>query len=236
MTTDPRVLDLFCGAGGAAKGYAEAGFEVVGVDIKAQPHYPFEFHRRGALEVLEWFLTFRDEPGVSDWPFGGRFDLVHASPPCPGYSRLAAMHPERRWPLLIEPIRLLLAQTEIPFVIENVEGAPLLSQAGLFGGHGVQLCGTSFGLGARDMDLRRHRLFETSFPVAALECSHKRLTIGVYGHGGHSKKHRMAYASEAREALGIDWMNRDELSDALPPAYTKYLGEQFLNQRVGVGA
>lgn len=230
-----RLLDLFCGAGGAAMGYHQAGFtEIVGVDLVPQPHYPFTFHRRGALGVVEWFLAFRDDPKVSSWPFGGEYDLIHASPPCPAYSKLAAMYPERRWPELIEPLRLLLLQTDIPFVIENVDGAPLLSQSGLFGLHGVRLCGTAFGLGARNMDLRRHRLFEATFPIVAPECRHRRPTIGVYGHGGNSTKHRMAYADEAREALDIDWMNRDEMSDAIPPAYTKFIGEQFLAQRLEV--
>jgi DNA (cytosine-5)-methyltransferase 1 len=207
----PRLLDLFCKAGGAGKGYADAGFEVIGVDIEPQPRYPFEFHQADALA----------------FPLDG-FDAVHASPPCPAYSKLAAMHPGRSWPKLIEPIRERLIEAGVPYVIENVEGAPLVTAPTLDGRYGVVLCGSMFGLGVERGFLRRHRLFETTFPVAQPSCSHKGMAVGAYGHGGHSGKARMLYRAEAAEAMGIDWMNRDELSDAIPPAYTQHVGRYLL--------
>jgi DNA (cytosine-5)-methyltransferase 1 len=207
----PVLLDLFCGAGGAAAGYHRAGFDVVGVDIAPQPHYPFEFHQADAL-------TF---------PLDG-FDAIHASPPCQAYSLLRAMHPDREWPDLIPAMRERLQELDMPWVMENVEASPLLHQAGLFGFHGITFCGTSFGLGARGMELRRHRRFESNVPLSAPPCRHRLKTIGVYGHGGHTGKHRMAYAHEAREAMGIDWMNRDEMCEAIPPAYTECIGTRLL--------
>ena len=207
----PRLLDLFCGAGGAAMGYHLAGFDVVGVDVKKQPRYPFDFVQADAM-------TF---------PLDG-FQVVHASPPGQHYSGRAGMHPESDYPDLVDAVRDRLDNSSALFVIENVPGAPLLRHPGLWGMYGVQMCGTSFGLGARGMELRRHRLFESNVMLSAPPCRHRLRTIGVYGHGGHTGKHRMAYAGEAREALGIDWMNRDEMSEAIPPAYTQFIGEQLL--------
>ena len=209
----PLLLDLFCGAGGAAVGYHRAGFDVVGVDIKPQSHYPFRFVQANALA-----------PAVT-WE---AFDAVHASPPCQHYSALAGMHPTREYPALIEPVRQMLTFWGKPFVIENVEHAPLQRASDLFGSHGVMLCGSAFGLGARGRQLRRHRLFESNRPLYQPPCQHQGEAIGVYGHGGHTGKHRMAYADEAREALGIEWMSRDEMTQAIPPAYTQFIGEQLL--------
>lgn len=211
----PRLLDLFCGAGGAGEGYARAGFAVTGVDIKPQTHNPHTFVQGDALEYLA--------------AHGREFDALHASPPCQGYSRLRAMHPDREWTLLIDPTRELLLATERPYVIENVEGAPLQYYSDLFGHHGVMLCGSMFGLGVERGYLRRHRLFETSFPVVQPHCRHRGKAVGVYGHGGHSGKHRMLHRDEAAEAMQIDWMNRDEMCQALPPAYTEYLGRAMLH-------
>jgi DNA (cytosine-5)-methyltransferase 1 len=136
----PRILDLFCGAGGAAAGYASAGWEVHGVDIAPQPHYPYAFTRGDALSYL-------DENGH-------RYDAVHASPPCQHYSKAT-----RRWagapashPDLVSAVRERLRDLGLPYIIENVTHAPLVSP--------VVLCGSMFGLG-----VRRHRLFEASFPV-----------------------------------------------------------------------
>lgn len=208
----PRLLDLFCGAGGAGKGYADAGFDVTGVDIWHQPNYPFRFIQADAMEV--------DPSG---------FDAVHASPPCQGYSKLARMHPTRaaEYPRLIEPLRERLLAAGVPYVIENVEGAPLNDP--------VVLCGSQFGLGVERGYLRRHRLFECSFQVMRLLCCHPANVpaVGVYGHGGHSGKHRMLYKAEAAEAMGIDWMTRDELTQAIPPAYTNYIG-LFLRKAINV--
>lgn len=208
--TRPRLLDLFSGAGGAAVGYHQAGFDVVGVDIAPQPNYPFEHNVADAL----------------DFPLDG-FDAIHASPPCQAYSALAVMHPNADHPQLIDEVRARLIDTRLPFVIENVERAPLQRQPGLFGLHGVMLCGTSFGLGARGMELRRHRLFESNVALSAPPCRHRLRTIGVYGHGGHTGKPRMANAAEARQALNINWMTRDEMTQAIPPAYTRWIGEQL---------
>lgn len=213
MTQRLQLLDLFCKAGGCSVGYQRAGFDVVGVDIEPQKNYPFRFIQADALN-LPFDIT--------------EFDVIHASPPCQAYSVLAAMHPDRHYPDLVGATRKLLQASGRPFVIENVETAPLEAEPGLFGLHGILLCGTAFGLGARGMELRRHRLFESNVLLSAPPCRHRLKTIGVYGHGGHTGKHRMAYRKEASEALGIDWMNRDEMCQAIPPAYTEFIGVQLL--------
>lgn len=212
----PRLLDLFCGAGGCTKGYQRAGFYVVGVDIKPQPHYcGDEFYQYDALTFL------RAE--------GSAYDAIHASPPCQGYSTLAAMHPGREYPKLIDAVRDELTRMwpRVPYVIENVETAPLDCECNLLG-NGVLLCGSMFGLGVSRGYLRRHRIFETSFPVAQPRCAHAGVAVGVYGHGGHSGKHRMLYRKEAAEAMKIDWMSRDEMAQAIPPAYTEFIGKQLM--------
>lgn len=209
-----RLLDLFCCAGGAGEGYRRAGFDVTGVDIEPQPNNPHSFVQADAIEFLD--------------AHGAEFDAVHASPPCQGYSNLRAMHPDREYPLLIDPVRERLKKLGKPYIIENVEGAPLQAYSDLFGGHGVMLCGSMFGLGVKRGFLRRHRLFETSFPVAQPVCRHRGPAVGVYGHGGHTGKHRMLYREEAAQAMQIDWMNRDEMCQAIPPAYTEFIGNQLL--------
>lgn len=205
----PLLLDLFCGAGGAAFGYHFAGFDVLGVDNRPQPNYPYEFVQADALDYLA--------------QHGSRFDAVHASPPCQGYSKLAAMHPEKRndYPRLIVPVRKLLLGAGSPYVIENVEGSPLTAP--------LLLCGSMFRLGVARGYLRRHRLFECNFPVVQPRCKHVGNAVGVYGHGGHAGKHRMLYRAEASVAMGIDWMTRDELTQAIPPAYTVWIGTQLLH-------
>ena len=238
QTDSPRLLDLFCGAGGAAMGYHRAGFEVVGVDIKPQPRYPFEFVRADALEVLaelaagaDWFLG-RD---------GGTHriaaDAIHASPPCQAYSVLRRANPGAEYPDLIEPTRRLLIAAGLPWVIENVPGAPL--------NHSIVLCGSMFGLGADGRQLRRHRLFETSFPIMQPECQHRGEAIGVYGfngdgHGPYTFENRrgrdpdarrggyQGTAGECREAMDIDWMTRAALTQAIPPAYTEHIGHYLM--------
>lgn len=228
----PRLLDLFCGAGGCTKGYQEAGFYVVGVDIEPQPNYcGDEFVQDDALFWMRHGLRWRRRHNDVR-----SFDAIHASPPCQFYSSLAAMHPDREYPDLIAPTRDLLIASGLPFVIENVPGAPLETASNLFGGHGVELCGSMFGLGVDRGYLRRHRLFETSHPISQPTCAHRGMAVGVYGHGGHSGKHRMLYRAEAAEAMQIDWMTRDEMCQAIPPAYTEYIGEYLLRHLKAVAA
>lgn len=210
----PRLLDLFCCAGGAGEGYRRSGFDVTGVDIEPQPNNPHRFVQADALEYLE--------------AHGHEYDAIHASPPCQGYSNLKAMHPGKEYPMLIEPVRALLKRIGKPYVIENVEGAPLQGYSDLFGNHGVVLCGSMFGLGVERGFLRRHRIFETSFPLPQPACNHRGPAVGVYGHGGHTGKHRMLYREEAAKAMKIDWMNRDEICQAIPPDYTNYIGRYLL--------
>jgi DNA (cytosine-5)-methyltransferase 1 len=214
----PRLLDLFCGAGGCSMGYHRAGFDVTGVDLKKMPRYPFEFHQADALAYLA--------------EHGHKFDAIHASPPCQKYSKLAAMHAGRDYPDLLEPTRGLLLASGKPWVIENVESAPMEKAASLFG-NGVCLCGSMFGLKVKDGYLRRHRLFESSTPITQPKCRHSGPAYGVYGHGGHSGKHRMLYRADAAVAMGIGWMSRDEMTQAIPPAYTEFLGKQLLASLAG---
>lgn len=209
-----RALDLFCGAGGAAMGLHRAGFtEIVGVDLRPQKNYPFTFVQADAME----------------YPLEG-FDFIWASPPCQAYSVLAAMHPDRDYPDLVDDTRTRLVAVDCDYAIENVEGAPLARSSDLFGRHGVMLCGSMFGLGVDRGYLRRHRLFETTFPVEQPECRHVARAVGVYGHGGHSGKHRMLYRQEAAIAMGIDWMSRDEMTQAIPPAYSEYIGRAAMKR------
>jgi DNA (cytosine-5)-methyltransferase 1 len=214
----PRLLDLFCGAGGAAMGYHRAGFDVVGVDVIPQPNYPFTFVQGDALEVLRSFATAGPIP---------TFDAIHASPPCQADSVTASLH-TARYPRLIPPVRAFLLSVGLPFVIENVVGAALVNH--------IRLCGSAFGLG-----VRRHRLFEIQpMPIGVPPCAHhlqpdpidvtgtgaRRVGVRADGKGGNSRKPRNL--TEAREAMGIDWMSRAELSEAIPPAYTEWIGERLL--------
>lgn len=232
MTSVIKLLDLFCKAGGAGYGYYLAGFEVTGVDIEFQKKYPFTFYQSDALEFLE-----------KHWK---EYDIIHASPPCQKFSAMT----NGRWkdrldnhPDLIEPVRKLLIETGKPYIIENVVGAPLINP--------VKLCGSMFDLQTKHgSQLRRHRLFETNFKVSQPNCKHNKgsvigvygggqnparkipATIGIYGHaGGSSNRDGIAMfgTQDRRDAMGIDWMNGDELSQAIPPAYTKYVGKEFLN-------
>lgn len=223
MSRRPLLLDLFCGAGGAARGYVDAGFDVVGLDINPQPRYldsgAYMFLHDDAMGYLAALVQKATVTGL-------RYAAIHASPPCQRYSKLAAMHPERRagYPHLIESVRQSLMDIGLPYVIENVEGAPLINP--------VMLCGSMFGLGIERGYLRRHRLFECNFPVdPPPPCNHVGPAVGVYGHGGHSGKHRMLYKAEASRAMQIDWMTRDEMTQAIPPAYTRWIGAQLLNWR-----
>lgn len=208
-----RALDLFCCAGGASMGLHRAGFEVVGVDIAPQPHYPFEFHQADAL-------TYSLEG----------FDFIWASPPCQGYSAMRYAPGAIGAPKLIPAVRERLMRAHTPWVIENVEAA----REDMFGP--MLLCGSMFGLGAQGCQTQRHRLFESNFDLGRPSCQHdERPVIGVYG--GHARK-RSALAggrgtrdvwegghkAAASEALGIDWMTLGEMSEAIPPAYAEFIG------------
>lgn len=211
----PRLLDLFCGAGGCAMGYHRAGFNVVGVDNRPMPRFPFEFHQGDALEFLA--------------AHGSEFDAIHASPPCQAFSALRHLRPEREYPDLIEQTRALLEKTGKPWVIENVPNSPLR--------FGILLCGSAFRL-----RVRRHRRFESSARLDGVFCvhSHQGRPIDVSGtggrrinrrpndHGGNTNKPRTI--QEARDSMGIDWMTRKELSQAIPPAYTEYIGRQLIQR------
>jgi len=217
--TRPRLLDLFCGAGGAAMGYARAGFEVVGVDIVDQPNYPFEFVQADALEYLGGF-----DHGTGWW------HAIHASPPC----QFATAYRRRRGVALdavnlIPATRTLLQATGLPYIIENVEQArPHLINP-------VMCCGSAFGI-----DVQRHRLFESNVPLVGTPCEHsiwtpkyppatnrtnlrKTMEIGVW---------RIPLADQQRE-MGIDWTTLTELSQAIPPAYTEHIGAQLLETTAG---
>lgn len=225
-----RLLDLFAGAQGAGVGYARAGFDVTAVDIETHVCHPevSEFVTADALDVLR------------DVDYLRTFDVIHASPPCQAYSSTAGRWQGREHPRLIEPVRDLLVAAGVPYVIENVPGAPLRNP--------LVLCGSMFGLGATCFDgqyrqLRRHRMFESSvYVMAPGTCSHAPLTGGVYGDGGGGPMTRgwkfcmptrvTRATSEASVAMGIDWMFRCDISQAIPPAYSKWIGEQII-ERIG---
>jgi len=206
----PLLLDLFCGAGGAAMGYYRAGFDVVGVDIKPQPHYPFEFVQSDAL-------VFAERLAINN---GWRFDAVHASPPCQAFTQAKTIHPTVEHPDLLTPTRALLDLIGLPYVIENVPNAPMRPD--------FVLCGSAFG----EPRLRRHRWFEVNWDAAHLmaPCGHSDQLVSVFGHGGH----RYHGVGEWREVMGIDWMTRDELAQAVPPSYTQFIGLHLLDQMARV--
>ena len=193
-------------------GYSLAGFDVVGVDVKKQKRYPFEFIQADALEVM------------SDSRFLCSFDAIAASPPCQTHSRTKHLRNAQGKSTskidLIPQTRDFLIGAGVPYVIENVPGAPLINP--------VCVCGSSFGLG-----VRRHRLFESNVSLVSSECDHKKQgrPIGVYGSmrdeipkGGKTADS----IEQARDAMGIDWMIWSELVEAIPPAYTCFIGLQLM--------
>jgi DNA (cytosine-5)-methyltransferase 1 len=222
----PRLLDLFCGAGGAGMGYHRAGFDVVGVDINPQPRYPFEFHQADAMT----------------WPLDG-YDAIHASPPCQAYTSMRnAPNTKRGHPDLVAPIRQRLTAAGVPWVIENVPGSPIdVRPPDLFGYPGaIMLCGSMFGLGTDIYQLRRHRWFEASCLLDQPSCQHDRPVLGVYG--GHARDRRRTIGlygnfqgrekcgiADARAVMGINWMTSAEISQAIPPAYTEFIGHALLD-------
>lgn len=212
MKKKPRLLDLFCGAGGCSMGYHRAGFNVTGVDLYPQKNYPFEFIQADAM-------TF---------PIDG-FDVIHASPPCQRYSVITrGMGIASDRPDLVDATRSRLIKSGLPWIIENVEGAPLDSP--------FLLCGSMFRLvSSTGLWLRRHRLFESNRSFDVPLCKHPEgISIGVYGNGTNKwhrdKLGRNVRTHEQREAMGIDWMVRKEFTQAIPPAYTEWIGKQLMLQ------
>ncbi len=218
----PRLLDLFCGAGGAARGYADAGFDVLGVDIKPQPRYPFQFWQDDALLLLTEF---------ADW--GEQGYAIHASPPCQAFTAYRRNGNVREYPDLIAETRELLQATGLPYVIENVEGSPLIDP--------VMICGTMFD---PPMEIQRHRLFETNWPLEPpmWPCRHKLNGQDRYPGGRSVARTGVSTGlvratieigswdiplAQQQEAMGIDWMALEELSEAIPPSYTQLIGEQL---------
>lgn len=213
MTARPRLLDLFCCEGGASAGYAAAGFEVVGVDlVDRSSRYPFEFHRGDAMT----------------WSLKG-FHAVHASPPCHDHSKLAGFREPDGTAWMLQATIDRLDAFGLPWVVENVAGDSVKD--------GLRLCGSEFGLGTTTRDgkrrtLRRHRLFASSvflMGAGGCNCAGKPI-IGVYGNGGGTGlvKGFAGIKSEMRAAMEMPWASIDGLSQAIPPAYTKFIGEQLM--------
>jgi DNA (cytosine-5)-methyltransferase 1 len=243
----PRLLDLFCCEGGASKGYDRAGFQVYGLDLFqkfSRKRYPFPSYQGDALDALRRLLAgdtlpFTDQDGTVEWLTLADFAAIAASPPCQFYSITKHSHSNQH-PDLIDPVRALLDATGLPYVIENVPGAPLRSP--------LTLCGTEFNLTATDEDgqrlhLKRHRLFESNvllLGAGGCRCAEfKRRGFGVggvYSGGSVDKAHakyvrRGGYtpAKHVREALiGADWMTLDGLSQSIPPAYAEHIGQQLI--------
>jgi DNA (cytosine-5)-methyltransferase 1 len=213
-----RLLDTFCGAGGCSMGYHRAGFEVVGVDIAPQPRFPFDFVQADAIEYIQ--------------AHGHEFDVIHASPPCQKHVTLQylnrAQGRENEHIDLIPATRAALRATGKPYIIENVQGSTVETM--------IILCGHSLGL----KRLARHRHFESNYLLFAPPCSHRRSRlpiIGVYGdrpdgHRVSERQYRLTRTAsslaEASGIMGIDWMEWHELKEAIPPAYTEWIGTQLL--------
>lgn len=207
----PRLLDLFCGAGGASMGYHRAGFEVVGVDVRPQPRYPFSFIQGDALQLLA--------------AIGRRFDAIHASPPCIGYTSARIRTATTEAPLLIPVTRQLLQLVGRPWVIENVA----TRQTGLTA-H-LRLCACQFGM----PELKRERWFETWPAIYDLRppCYHPLPSISVLRRAGRIWAQGGViddYVPLARckQVMGIDWMTQRELGNAIPPSYTEYIGRHLM--------
>lgn len=221
-----KIIDLFCCQGGASAGYAAAGFEPFGVDIDPQPRYPFAFHQGDALAVMEALIV--GEKVAFIYPSGevvhlglSDFSAAHASPPCQAYT-LAQRIRNRPHPDLVGPTRDVLVASKLPWIIENVEGAPLYEP--------ILLCGSMFP----GLRVYRHRLFESDHPfhtpihpshVAPLRKMGRPPADGDFMHvvGNFSG------VETAKAAMGgVDWMNRDGLRESIPPAFTEYLGRQMM--------
>jgi len=223
-----KALDMFCGAGGAAKGLQRAGFHVTGIDISAQPRYcGDEFHQADAV----------------NFPLDG-FDLIWASPPCQYFSTMRVMANARGHVDLLRPTRERLQAARSLYVIENVVGSPIeLRQPSLFTGvTGIMLCGSMFGLNNGEHELRRHRLFESNAPLKQPSCRHRLPVIGFYGDHARSIQPTVAGIRQrggdidgaknklklVKELMGIDWMTWREATQSIPPAYSEFIGRQII--------
>jgi DNA (cytosine-5)-methyltransferase 1 len=234
-----KALDMFCGAGGATKGLQLAGFHVTGIDHKPQPRYCGD----------AFIQSDATNPPVNL----SAFDFIWASPPCQAFTPLRKLQRGKEYVNLIPQTRALLVGTGVPYVIENVEGAPLGES-----GYLIMLCGTMFALRNDKAELWRHRLFETSFSIPLRpQCQHgHRECLSVHGTGGRSsnrERHatrrlramtitghtpqtnvvrnqvRETFSTDdARAVMGIDWMGMKGLSQAIPPAYSQFIARQFL--------
>lgn len=232
----PRILDLFCGAGGAGVGYAQAGFDVVGIDIAEQQNYPFPFVEGDALSVLGYLVAGAavgfQRDGEMVWLTIEDFAAIHASPPCQSYLNLGDVNRARgrtyEHPDLISDTRDALEMTGVPWVIENVQ------DAGRELRNPVRVCGTGLNL-----PLRRHRLFEANLPIEGVHCQHNRYTVPKYWTGWRPNgEHRLSTVVQVYgnaggrdqwpAAMGIDWMTSKEMCEAIPPAYTEHIGRQLL--------
>lgn len=217
MNEKPLLLDLFCGAGGAGMGYHLAGFEVVGVDIAPQPNYPFQFYQADAVKHLERMLSVKSV----------HWAAIHASPPCQAYSWLTTgTNQGRHYPRLIDPVRELLIETGLPWIIENVQGSGVRRD--------LTLCGEMFGL-----DVLRHRWFEISgFRAKQPDHLPHRGRVGGYRHGIHYEgPYKAVYGdgggkgsiTEWQRATGVDWTtDRREIAESIPPAYTRHVGNHLM--------
>lgn len=203
----PRALDLFCCAGGASMGLFRAGFDVLGVDIEPQPHYPTSYAPGWRKFIQADALTF---------PLDG-YDFIWASPPCQAYTLCQRIrnnvHPD-----LVGPIRERLKASGTPYCIENVAGAPLIKP--------IELCGAMFP----GLEVYRHRLFECSFPITAPPHPEHVAPVRKMGRPVRDGEFMHVVGNfsgvvRAREAMGIDWMPRDKLREAIPPAFSKYIGQ-----------
>lgn len=208
-----KLLDLFCGAGGASEGYAKAGFEVTGIDRKHGKRYPYNYIKGDVRDYL-------------DLEFLSKFDVIAASPPCQTHSATKHLRNAQGKSTskidMIPEVRQALITSGKPYIIENVEGSPLINP--------ITLCGSAFNL-----KVRRHRLFESNVDIKGTVCRHKEQgkPVGIYGsmrdeipNGGHTAK----TMQEANEAMGIDWMIWSELVESIPPIYTEHIGKQIINR------
>lgn len=211
-----KLLDLFCGVGGCSMGYYNAGFEVEGVDIKNQVNYPFKFYQSDALQ-FEIDLN--------------KYDVIHASPPCQAYSfaTVFARRCGKKYPDLVKLTRERLKRTNKIYIIENVPGSPLIQP--------VQICASYFNLFNNDLFLVRHRWFESNVKLFGTPCQHSkfRKNISIVGDSDsllsfqRKSINRKVLLKEKSNLMNMRWIkNNYELSQAIPPCYTEFLGKQII--------